>query len=66
MMIDRKLLEFLVCPLTKTNLRYDEHAQELLSDRAKLAYPIHNNMPIMIPEKARPMDKINKFNEDSP
>ena len=55
-MIDRRLLELLVCPVTKTGLRYDSKNQELLSDRAKLAYPLKNGVPIMVPDHARPMD----------
>lgn len=56
-MVDRRVLEFIVCPVTKAGLRYDSDAQELLSDRAKLAYPIVKGVPIMIPEKARILDK---------
>lgn len=55
--VNRKLLEFIVCPLTKTPLRYDKEAQELISDKAKLAYPIKNNVPIMDIESARSVDK---------
>ncbi|MFD1696007.1 Trm112 family protein [Roseibium aestuarii] len=51
--IDRKLLELLVCPLTKTTLEYDASRQELISRAAKLAYPIRNGIPIMLPEEAR-------------
>lgn len=51
--IDPKLLEILVCPLTKTPLRYDRGAQELISDQAKLAYPIRDGIPIMLVEEAR-------------
>jgi uncharacterized protein YbaR (Trm112 family) len=54
--IDRKLLEFIVCPLTKTPLRYERDAQELVSEKAKLAYPIKNNVPIMLTEHARAID----------
>lgn len=53
--IDPKLLEILVCPMTKVPLRYDEKAQELLSDRANLAYPIRDGIPIMLPDEARQM-----------
>ena len=52
-----KMLECLVCPLTKTSLRYDTNKQELLSDRAQLAYPIRNGVPVMIADQARQMDK---------
>ena len=48
-----ELLEILVCPLTKTRLRYDEAAQELVSDAAGLAYPIRDGVPIMLVEEAR-------------
>jgi len=54
--IDKKLLEILVCPLTKTVLRYDEKAQELISESAKLAYPIRDGIPIMLAEEARKLD----------
>ncbi|MGH1398766.1 MAG: Trm112 family protein [Alphaproteobacteria bacterium] len=54
--IDPKLLEILVCPLTKSELRYDSAAQELISDQAKLAYPIRDGIPIMIVEEARKLD----------
>ncbi len=50
---DRKLLEILVCPLTKTSLTYDRNAQELVSKSAKLAYPVRNGVPIMLPDEAR-------------
>ena len=51
--IDPRLLEILVCPLTRTTLRYDAARQELVSDAAKLAYPIRDGIPIMLPEEAR-------------
>jgi len=54
--VDRKLLEFLVCPVTKGPLRYDEEAQELISEQARLAYPIRDGIPIMLAEEARPLD----------
>ena len=47
------LLEKLVCPLSRTPLRYDEAAQELVSDAARLAYPIHEGVPVLLVEKAR-------------
>jgi uncharacterized protein YbaR (Trm112 family) len=53
--IDPKLLELLVCPLTKETLEYDAERQELISRRAKLAYPIRDGIPIMLPEEARPL-----------
>jgi uncharacterized protein YbaR (Trm112 family) len=54
--IDPKLLEILVCPLTKTPLEYDVQNQELISRAAKLAYPIRDGIPIMLPEEARRID----------
>jgi hypothetical protein len=51
--IDPKLLEILVCPLTKVPLRYDAARQELISDQAKLAYPIRDGIPIMLVDEAR-------------
>ncbi len=54
--IDPKLLEILVCPLTKSPLRYDSQAQELISDQAKLAYPIRDGIPIMLVDEARSID----------
>ena len=54
--IDPRLLEILVCPLTKTTLEYDVQRQELISRAAKLAYPIRDGIPIMLPEEARPID----------
>ena len=53
--IDPKLLEILVCPLTKGTLEYDSTRQELISRSAKLAYPIRDGIPIMLPEEARPL-----------
>jgi uncharacterized protein YbaR (Trm112 family) len=55
-MIDPKLLEILVCPLTKAQLRYDAAAQELISDEANLAYPIRDGIPIMLVDEARALD----------
>jgi uncharacterized protein YbaR (Trm112 family) len=54
--IDPKLLEVLVCPLTKTTLEYDAAAQELISRAAALAYPIRNGIPLMTIEAARRLD----------
>ena len=54
--VDPKLLEILVCPLTKGPLRYDSQAQELISDQARLAYPIRDGIPIMLVDEARPLD----------
>ena len=54
--VDPKLLEILVCPLTKSTLEYDRDRQELVSRAAKLAYPIRDGIPIMLPEEARRLD----------
>ena len=51
--IDPRLLEILVCPLTKGPLDYDAERQELISRQARLAYPIRDGIPIMLPEEAR-------------
>jgi uncharacterized protein len=53
---DPRLLELLVCPSTKTALVYDEARQELVSRAARLAYPIRDGIPIMMPEEARALD----------
>lgn len=55
--IDAKLLEILVCPLTKTTLRYDAAAGELISDAAGLAFPIRDGIPIMLPDEARSLQE---------
>ncbi|GGF49556.1 UPF0434 protein [Aliidongia dinghuensis] len=55
--IDPKLLEILVCPLSKSPLRYDRDAQELISDQAGLAYPIRDGIPIMLVDEARRIEK---------
>src|SRR5687768_2521160 len=55
-MVDPKLLEILVCPVTKGTLEYDATRQELISRGAKLAYPIRDGIPIMLPEEARRID----------
>ena len=54
--IDPKLLEILVCPMTKVPLRYDEVAQELISDQAGLAYPIRDGIPVMLVDEARQLE----------
>ncbi len=54
--VDPKLLEILVCPLTKSTLEYDAEKQELISRKAKLAYPIRDGIPIMLPEEARKLE----------
>ncbi len=50
---DPKLLELLVCPLSRATLEYDPEAQELISRTARLAYPIRDGIPIMLPDEAR-------------
>ncbi len=50
---DPRLLEILVCPVTRTTLRYDAAHQELISDAAKLAFPIRGGIPVMVAEEAR-------------
>jgi len=54
--VDPKLLEILVCPLTKSTLVFDAERQELISEKAGLAYPIRDGIPIMLPDEARPLD----------
>jgi uncharacterized protein len=53
--VDPKLLDLLVCPLTKGPLRYDRARQELISEQAGLAYPIRDGIPIMLVDEARPL-----------
>ncbi|MFZ1814890.1 MAG: Trm112 family protein [Rhizobiaceae bacterium] len=50
-----RMLEFLVCPLTHTSLAYDRQANELISRAARLAYPVRNGIPLMLPSEARPL-----------
>lgn len=54
--IDPRLLEVLVCPLSKTTLEYDRGRQELVSRAARLAYPIRDGIPIMVPDEARTLE----------
>ncbi len=54
--VDPKLLEILVCPVTKGPLEYDAEHQELISHQARLAYPIRDGIPIMLPDEARHLD----------
>lgn len=54
--VDPKLLEILVCPVTKAPLRYDAVAGELISEKAQLAYPIRDGIPIMLEDEARRLD----------
>jgi uncharacterized protein len=55
--VDSKLLEILVCPLTKGPLEYDRENQELISKKAGLAFPIRDGIPIMLPDEARPLSE---------
>jgi len=54
--IDPKFLEMLVCPLTHTNLEYDRDKQELICNAARLAYPIRDGIPLLLPSEARQLD----------
>ena len=54
--MDTKLLEMLVCPVTKGPLVYDKEAKELISNSAKLAYPIRDGIPVMLEEEARELE----------
>ena len=54
--VDPKLLEILVCPITKTTLRYDRENQELISEKAGLAFPVRDGIPIMLADEARQLD----------
>ena len=54
--VDPRLLEVLVCPITHTPLEYDRERGELVSRAAKLAYPIRNGVPVMLPEEARALE----------
>ena len=54
--VDPRLLEILVCPVTKGPLEYDRQANELISRKAGLAYPVRDGIPITLPEEARPLD----------
>ncbi|WP_298160349.1 Trm112 family protein [Brevundimonas sp.] len=54
--VDPRLLEVLVCPITRGRLDYDREANELISKGAKLAFPIRDGVPIMLPEEARALD----------
>ena len=55
--VDPRLLEVLVCPVTRGPLDYDREKGELISRKAKLAYPIRNGVPVMLAEEARPLDE---------
>ncbi|MBL4602008.1 MAG: Trm112 family protein [Emcibacteraceae bacterium] len=54
--LDPRLLDVLACPITKTALTYDEAAQELISKKAKLAFPVRDGIPIMLVEEAREIE----------
>jgi len=54
--VDPKLLEILVCPVTKGPLVYDKEKQELISKSARLAYPIRDDIPVMLEDEARPLE----------
>lgn len=56
--VDPKLLEILACPVTKTGLRYDAAAGELISEKARLAFPVRDGIPIMLVEEARSLDDV--------
>ena len=56
--MDSKLLEMLVCPVTKGPLRYDRERQELVSKSARLAYPIRDGIPVMLEEEARVLSDL--------
>jgi len=55
--VDPKLLEILVCPVTKAPLVYDRTREELISKKAGLAYPIRDGIPVMLPDEARPLSE---------
>ena len=55
--MDPRLLDILVCPLTKGPLEYDRHRQELISRSAGLAYPIRDGIPVMLESEARRLDE---------
>lgn len=62
-MVDKKLLDILVCPVTKGPLIYDKDKQELVSTSARLAYPIRDDIPVMLENEARPLsdEEIEKY-----
>ena len=61
--VDPKLLDLLVCPLTKAPLRYDRERQELISEQAGFAYPIRDGIPIMLVDEARPLEEADPIPE---
>ena len=58
MSLSPDLLEILVCPVTKEPLRYDNERQELISDKARLAFPIRDGIPIMLADEARALEDV--------
>ena len=63
--MDKKLLDILVCPVTKGKLIYDKERQELLSKSARLAYPIRDGIPVMLEDEARALsqEEVEKLGE---
>ena len=59
--MDAKLLQILVCPVTKGPLIYDKAKNELISKSARLAYPIRDGIPVMLEDEARKLDSDEKF-----
>lgn len=57
MMIDKQMLNILVCPVTKASLQLDREKEELISTAAKLAYPIRDGIPVMLEDEARPLNQ---------
>ncbi len=53
--LDPRLLEMLICPVTRGPLRYDRQHNELISEKARLAFPIRNGIPVMLAQEARPL-----------
>ncbi len=62
--VDPRLLDLLVCPLTKSVLRYDRQRNELISDQAGLAYPIRDGIPIMLVDEARQIEEVEAIPEE--
>lgn len=58
MALDARMLEMLVCPLTKETLYYDKEAKVLISRGAKLAYPIHDGIPVLLLDEAQKFDEF--------
>ena len=63
--MDKKLLDILVCPATKTQLIYEKDQQELISVAARLAYPIRDDIPVMLESEARSLtdEELEKYNK---